>query len=185
MPVPIIAAGIGAAGSLLSRRGNDEPKEQDNGGGGAPWLGPAIGAGGSLVGALIGSRASGRAADTQLQATREALAFEREKERRAAEQWAARQARLAPFRMGAVGLLQKYYGPDFYAQSQAFGGAPESGPTLNAAGRSLAQLALQRRMGIGEAPQMLQPPVGVADAQPMGPDPLMEFDPEAWKNWRG
>lgn len=132
---------------------------------------------GEVGGAIIGGRAQGKAADTQLQATREALAFEREKEAAAARQWEARQARLAPFRMGGVGLLQKYYGPDFYAQSQQFG-APQSGPTLNAAGRNLAQLALQRRMGIGEPPP--------APAPEMEMDPaLMEFDPEAWTRWRG
>lgn len=72
----------------------------------APEVGAAVvGGGAQLVGGLIGSRAQGKATDANLQATREALAYQKERDAREEEmarrQWEA-------YQVGRNYLLQRY-----------------------------------------------------------------------------
>lgn len=80
---------------------------------------PLIGAGSSLLGAGIASRGQSRAADASMQANREALAFEREREMRRRQeydqeraeqraQFEANERRLAPYRQASASVLAKY-----------------------------------------------------------------------------
>lgn len=133
---------------------------------------PVLAAGAAIAPAVLQSRSANKATDAQERATKEALALERERDAAAARQHAERQARLAPFRMGAVGLLQKYYGPDFYQQSQEFGAAPTPGPTAQP--RSLAQLAL----GSVPGTEMQR------YALPELPGEPMAGEPKTWQDWR-
>lgn len=111
MPAPIIAAGAGLAGSIIAGKS----KNQNVSG----LAGDILGAGTGIAGSLFADRGSSRAADASMQANREALAFEREREMRRRQeydqerserraQFEANERRLAPYRQAAASVLAKY-----------------------------------------------------------------------------
>jgi hypothetical protein len=61
----------------------------------APWLGPAINAGGSLYGSHVQGRSADRARQMQADADARMLAYERERDAELKRQWDAEQANLA------------------------------------------------------------------------------------------
>jgi hypothetical protein len=108
-------------------------------------LAAGIGAGGSLVSGILGNRAAGKARDAQMQANREALAYQREQDRRdqdiARRAWNAWNERR--------NLLLQRYGVSIPTLENPYGSASGAGANMGQPmmpGNSLADL-LQRKRG--------------------------------------
>ena len=126
MPAPIVGGALALGGALLSKK--------KGGGGGSGTEGPStlatlapslISAGGSLAGALIGSKQSGKATDASLAATREALAYQKEKDAQSRADFA--KAMMA-YEANRNALLQRYgiSIPDYGAAPQVSSGGQMS-----------------------------------------------------------
>lgn len=102
------------------------------GAGAGTWAGPAIQAGGQIAGAVVGGKGAKAAAETQLQGTREALAFQQrqENDRKAAfNKSVARYEQQVAAWNANRSVLAERYGIDIGSPSTGIpsGGQPETG----------------------------------------------------------
>lgn len=112
------------------------------------WIGPAITGAASLGGAAIGGKGANKAAQTQLTASREALAFEREKEAARQKQY---EQGLAAWSAGRRLLAARYgLNPEEVMPPGSIGAPAAAGPAAGppAAGGNIRDLLMARNEGV-------------------------------------
>jgi hypothetical protein len=140
---------------------------------------PAIGAAGSLAAGVLGSRAQSKATDASLQAQREALAYEKQKdaERKAEYDKAMKmyQAQMEAWQ-GNRRALARRYGINVPEPSPMPGPGPGGPMPGGAVPRGIAPRRSALTLGAiaGQAPPQ---------EAPMMPQAPMDVDPSGWEDW--